>query len=257
MSTLKSDTLRKLTEMVRMMHAHGHGELHDRLFEGVKLLFDDTCCAFEIYGRDGTHYIRENVPFPESRRAAIVERVAEIVPFEHPAFPRLMKGERASMRMSDLISQQDFRKTHLYNEVFREAEVKHQIIIPIHAPGGVGALTLNRGGRDYTGEHLFLASLLAPQLATAYESDVLLTKVAPVVEKVKRKDFSALRAMGLTRRECEVLTWVVEGKRDSEIATILDIGVRTVNVHVHSVLIKLGVETRTAAAALVMNRNLL
>lgn len=51
----------------------------------------------------------------------------------------------------------------------------------------------------------------------------------------------------LTRREREVLAWICEGKRNSEIATILGISVRTVDKHVEHVMAKLGVETRTAA----------
>lgn len=61
-------------------------------------------------------------------------------------------------------------------------------------------------------------------------------------------DPARLRARGLTRREVEVLRWIAEGKRDSEIATILGISPRTVNKHVEHLFAKLEVETRTAAA---------
>jgi DNA-binding CsgD family transcriptional regulator len=53
---------------------------------------------------------------------------------------------------------------------------------------------------------------------------------------------------GLTRRETEVLDWIGEGKRNSEIAIILGVSPRTVGKHVEHVLEKLGVETRTSAA---------
>jgi len=55
-------------------------------------------------------------------------------------------------------------------------------------------------------------------------------------------------AFGLTRRECEVMQWVCEGKRDREIAAILGLSARTVQVHVGHIFEKLNVETRTAAA---------
>ncbi len=257
MASLKSATLKKLTEAVRMMHAHGHGALHERLFDGMDMMFEESCCAFEIYGRDGSHYIRENVPFPESRREAIVARVAEVVPMEHPAFPHLLEGERSTMRMSDLISRRALRRTHLYQEIFREAEVEHQLIVPVHAPAGVGALTMNRGGRNYSDEELFAASLLAPHLATAYESDLLLRSIGPALKKSRETDFRSLRKLGLTLRQCEVLFWIAEGKRDAEIATILRIAVRTVNVHVRAILSRLGVETRTSAVATAMQRGCL
>jgi DNA-binding CsgD family transcriptional regulator len=53
----------------------------------------------------------------------------------------------------------------------------------------------------------------------------------------------------LTPREREILHWIAEGKRDSEIATILNLSVRTVEQHVRTCLRKLDVETRTAACA--------
>lgn len=53
---------------------------------------------------------------------------------------------------------------------------------------------------------------------------------------------------GLSRREGEILDWIVEGKRNSEIAVILAISLRTVEKHVEHILSKLGVETRGAAA---------
>jgi DNA-binding NarL/FixJ family response regulator len=55
----------------------------------------------------------------------------------------------------------------------------------------------------------------------------------------------------LTPRECDVLHWLAEGKRDSEIAVILNLSVRTVEQHVATCLRKLNVETRTAACAAV------
>ena len=60
-------------------------------------------------------------------------------------------------------------------------------------------------------------------------------------------DSEDLRALGLTPRECEVLRWIWEGKRDREIATILGVSPRTVGNHAYNIFQKLNVETRTAA----------
>lgn len=54
--------------------------------------------------------------------------------------------------------------------------------------------------------------------------------------------------LGLTRRETEVLTWVSDGKTNTEIGAILGTSPRTVQKHLEHIFEKLGVETRTAAA---------
>ncbi|MCX7203848.1 MAG: response regulator [Burkholderiales bacterium] len=56
-------------------------------------------------------------------------------------------------------------------------------------------------------------------------------------------------ASRLTARETEVLLWVARGKTNRDIAEILGMSPRTVNKHLEHVFEKLGVETRTAAAA--------
>ena len=57
----------------------------------------------------------------------------------------------------------------------------------------------------------------------------------------------------LTARENEVLGWLSLGKRDAEIAAILGASVRTIHKHVQHILAKMGVETRTAAARVVLD----
>ncbi|MBI3546759.1 MAG: response regulator transcription factor [Gammaproteobacteria bacterium] len=52
----------------------------------------------------------------------------------------------------------------------------------------------------------------------------------------------------LTRREAEVIFWVAKGKTNRDIGLILNMSPRTVNKHLEHIYIKLGVETRTAAA---------
>jgi DNA-binding CsgD family transcriptional regulator len=62
-------------------------------------------------------------------------------------------------------------------------------------------------------------------------------------------DYAAIEQLGLTPREAEVLHWVREGKTNKDIGMILCASPRTVGKHLERVYAKLGVETRTAAAA--------
>jgi DNA-binding NarL/FixJ family response regulator len=58
----------------------------------------------------------------------------------------------------------------------------------------------------------------------------------------------------LTLREAEVLYWVAKGKTNRDIGDILGSSPATVKKHLERVYVKLGVETRTAAAALALGR---
>jgi len=62
------------------------------------------------------------------------------------------------------------------------------------------------------------------------------------------------QTFGLTAREAEVLYWVAQGKINRDVADILGASPATVKKHLERILAKLGVETRTAAAALALQR---
>lgn len=74
----------------------------------------------------------------------------------------------------------------------------------------------------------------------------------------EESDASVIASIGdafrLTAREAEVLYWVVKGKINRDIADIVGASPATVKKHLEHVFAKLGVETRTAAAAMVMGR---
>jgi DNA-binding CsgD family transcriptional regulator len=72
-----------------------------------------------------------------------------------------------------------------------------------------------------------------------------------VLLREQRTSLSAddLAALGLARREAEILAWVAIGKTDAEIAHILAVSPRTVSHTLERIYRKLGVPTRTAAAA--------
>lgn len=71
-------------------------------------------------------------------------------------------------------------------------------------------------------------------------------------------DDAVVQAMSLsfklTAREAEVLYWVVKGKINRDIGDILGASPATVKKHLERVYAKLGVETRTAAAGMAVNR---
>jgi DNA-binding NarL/FixJ family response regulator len=110
------------------------------------------------------------------------------------------------------------------------------------APGAAPhSLTVQRGATRLV--------LSAVDLASSEQWMVLLRE---------ESDAAQLQALAtlfkLTQRESEVLHWVIKGKTNRDIGEILGTSPRTVNKHLEHVFVKLGVETRTAAASLAMTR---
>lgn len=58
---------------------------------------------------------------------------------------------------------------------------------------------------------------------------------------------TALEALGLTKREAEVLRWMIEGKSNPEISALVGISVRTIDKHAQNLYAKLEVGGRSEA----------
>ena len=68
---------------------------------------------------------------------------------------------------------------------------------------------------------------------------------------------SAAETLGLTARELDVLALLADGRTNRQIGEALYISVKTVGVHVSSILRKLDATTRTQAAAIALHAGLL
>jgi DNA-binding CsgD family transcriptional regulator len=266
-----------------------------------------------------------------------------------PIFKRYRRGEGSAAKISDFMTQRQFRRTAIYNEFFRRVGLEYQIAKGLPGPPGlVTSVSVLRRGRDFSERHRLLLDLLRPHLNQAYRNAqavdamqaelatlrngvdaldrglvildtedrvVLMTtrarqwmqdyferlpaaglppslvswlrrarppmgrpddappplppltldrdarqlvirlvatgeqSVLMLTERRTEPTPEALRSLGLSRRETEALAWVAEGKTNADIAIILGASVRTIDKHLERVFRKLGVETRTAAAA--------
>jgi DNA-binding NarL/FixJ family response regulator len=72
----------------------------------------------------------------------------------------------------------------------------------------------------------------------------------------RREGYDAYRAIGLTRREAQVLSLIAQGKHNREIAAELMLSPRTVERHVGKILAQLDVPSRAAAAAVAIRDRL-
>lgn len=109
---------------------------------------------------------------------------------------------------------------------------------------------MNLGADDYLVKPVVPDELAAAVRARLRRAEATAPRRASAGEPTPAR----LEPLGLTPREAEVLFWVARGKTNDEIAIVLGIGLTTVKKHLESVFGKLGVENRTAAAAMALER---
>jgi DNA-binding CsgD family transcriptional regulator len=141
----------------------------------------------------------------------------------------------ATWRISDSLSRESFRASALYNEYYRLIGLDCAAAMPVvNVEGLLVSFVLNRKGRDFSERDRQLLDLLREPVAKLLRA---------------RRAIASDSALALlTRREGEVLNWVARGKTNADIGAILGISARTAQKHLENVFVKLGVESRTAAA---------
>lgn len=246
-----SSQLTRLVAAAEMLHRQDGQLFQNRVLQACRHLFPESFSGFELWDRHtGEHTGALDVPYDPADLAARFQRIGEIIPTQHPSFPLIAAGVTSALRLSDLTTLRELRRTEFYEIAFAPLGIRHQVAIPIQTQDHVGGVTFSRGGqRDFGPEELHIISLFSRHALIAYQNEQTLAEATREAPQVNRADHGMLRRAGLTRRESEVLLWMAQGKRDREIAVILGTSYRTVTNHVRSILAKLRVENRTAAVA--------
>lgn len=132
-------------------------------------------------------------------------------------------------------------KQRAFHARVRELGVADGFAVPIHLPAGDVGLCVSVSTHPIADRE----ERLALHLASLYAFQRCLELGSDAIEASTMKN-------PLSPREIECLRWVLEGKSDTDIGKILGISPTTVHFHVERVKGKLGVRTRTQAAATVM-----
>lgn len=242
--------MRRLLEATEMLHRRDAAvPFEDRVLQACRHLFPESVSSLELWDRhSGQLTAAYGIPYDLDGLEERVQRIGEVVKTDHPGYPLIEAGEATVMRLSEITTLRQFQKTELYDVAFKPLDLRHQVIVPVQTAEQLGGATINRSGsQDFTPDDLEIIRLFSRQMLIAHENELVFQRTVHERKTVGELDHLPLRRAGLTLRESEVLTWMSEGKRDREIATILGISYRTVTNHVSAILRKLGAETRTGA----------
>ncbi len=238
----------QLLDAIECLHAEESlTTFHLGAFKAIAALVEDVELTMDriplVDGKLESRHTQEGFVTQEQQSLLV-----KLIP-QNPLLPAVSHGARGLMTITDFVTQREFERTGLYNEVWRPYNIRFEWAIPLELRGNVVMVTVNRGSRFLPGEVQKLR-LLSPHLAQAHLKAQTLARLQGLASEVPRP--ALLRKLGLTTQESHIMHWLIQGKRNSEIASILSSKTRTVQKHVQNIFNKLGVETRTAAALLAL-----
>lgn len=155
---------------------------------------------------------------------------------EHPVTREYERqpGLRVIAR-SELTPTREWIRSEHYQVIERKLAIHDKVSIFIPFSQGLFSLHCGRNGDFEPGQIRALR-----QLALI---------MGPLIrDKLNHSQLPRIADCHLSESEYKVLAWVAEGKRNAEIAVILGISYHTVRKHLEKAFVKLGVETRGAAA---------
>jgi len=163
---------------------------------------------------------------------------------EHAALAYVQAtGDGRAKRMSDFLSDRQFRSLGLYHDFYRRRGVDYQALIAAPAPGGgLIVVALNRQGHDFSSADLELLDLLRIHVRQA-------AAIALPTHPGSAESPDAAANRLLTPRQARILQLVSDGQSDRGIARTLGISTRTVQAHLQHIYRALDVTSRTEAIA--------
>jgi DNA-binding CsgD family transcriptional regulator len=242
---IKSADVKK---MLRFLHALHEIQSVERFGDHIIRLLDEmspgTPAVFEEAGLDGIP-IRYAHTFDISKKVEL-KLLEALIAFHHqkPIIHYLQEGgAETAVRNSDLITMRDLKKTDIYHHFFLPLGAWHQLYAVIPLAGTTLKFSFQRD-QDFSDDMREVFGLLTNHVSLAYRN----AQKMDALRKITPLETAGPNPDKLTEREKEILHWIQQGKRNSEVGMILRISERTVEKHMENILRKLKVETRTSAA---------
>lgn len=227
----------------------------------IRFLIPYKCASFLMAGKGAEQrdesYVNSILSDPVCVPEKYVEMEKKYLQVEDRDFSAwiLRQNESLAVRITDLISDEERRKTEVYKQCFEPYGLHYSLDMTIASRGQLlGDLTLYRGEdeEDFTGEEIWIARLLCRHLNTRFY--------------VQKYGYMAVQKLGigqisnlierfrLTKREAEILRMVMQGRSNDEICEELYITRNTLKKHLHNLFRKTGVSSRVQLLTLEKDR---
>jgi DNA-binding CsgD family transcriptional regulator len=241
--TLPSAALRRLIDGLAELYVPAGAGDPAQVIRVVTGLVDADSCSYNEFRGSGLQRYRVEPAvvgdFPDSARL-----FQQHLP-EHPVLAHYQAtGDGSASRMSDFLSDRQFRALGLHRDFYRRAEVNYQLTVTLPGPRrSLIGVALNRRHTDFRDEDKELLNLLRPHIGRAAAIGMLLSEPSPLAP------LTIAGTPMLTARQSRVLQLVSAGYDDRLIGRLLGISPRTVHTHLQHVYRALGVTSRTEALA--------
>jgi DNA-binding CsgD family transcriptional regulator len=174
---------------------------------------------------------------------------------QNPLLSYMLKSRRGSARrLSEMISTEDLHRLDLYRYFYGPIGLEYQIAftLPQQPPRMLGiAISRNGPNGDFDDRDRDMLNQARPYLIQSYRNAIAFEGMRAAIGSEALTD--ALLGAGLTQREAEVIGLLARGSSNGDLATTLGISTRTAEKHVQNAFRKLGVTSRSQAAAKVWN----
>ncbi|MBV9141498.1 MAG: response regulator transcription factor [Pseudonocardiales bacterium] len=178
--------------------------------------------------------------------AYLMQDVLDAVIPEHPIVMHQLAHPDSEpvLRVSDCISDREFRSSRVYREMYAPVGSRYQLNIATDGDNAVASTWLiKRSIRDFTEADVHHARRLQPLLAlldTVYSSSRICQADSADIDEARTR-------ARLTVRELDVLTLLADGLSAHQIARLRRISVRTVRKHLENIYDKLDCHDRLLA----------
>lgn len=236
-----SDNLRLLSDALAALYAPASDpagqDFPARVVNVAVRLVPADSCSYNHIGGGGALLAWLIEPADVGTFPGGIELFQQHLP-EHPLLAHVRAtGDGRARRISDFLSDRQFRSLGLYRDFYRRCGVDYQVAITVPAPGGgLIGVALNRQRQDFSTADLELLDLLRIHVGQA-AAIALLAQPGPAANPL------------LTPRQARILQLVADGQSDQGIARTLGISTRTVQAHLQHTYRALDVTSRTEAVA--------